>query len=722
MHNNNNTGQTPSHNTSTLAISPLVTRTDIGGYNRRNRVFANNNHLTSNNLSANLQTPFKPILQNNTNNEPTTNTANPLLVNKSPFGTPHVNPEEFSNLLNANTTTAQNYNLNMEKKLSDEIINENNKSMEKLSSAERLRLWRHDALMQHHYKTAEFVGDKVYSITKDPNDAFWLAQVYYNDRMYIKAINFLSRDNLYSTSIICQYLCALCLVNLEKYDEALELIGETNPFRQQQDLDSTQFFQNAQQSEDGGIKLESSLCFLRGKIYTALNNLEFAKECFKEAVFVDVKNFEAFDTLISNYFLSPAEQWSFFQSLDFESQLCSAEDIELIKSLYTIKLSKYLNMDTINAARNVLDRNYNFDELENGDYLTSEAEELILACNYQECLKTCEKVIAKDPYNFKILPIYISCLYELGGKNKLFQISHKLAEDCSKNGVSWYSVGVYYLSTNKITEARKYFSKSSILDPNLCCSWIGFGHTYAAEGEHEQAIAAYSTAARFFPGSHLPNLFLGIQYILMDSFVLAEEYLMLAYDICPYDPLLLNEIGVVFYQKSNFIKAKKYFKKAWDLINKVGSNSKSWVSIHVNLGHTYRKLNELEKAVECFKLVFEVSKKDENVYSSLGLIYLKMNKLEKSIDVLHKSLALQPSSQIAQELLDKAMEVNLFTDIDKSHPLVVSSKFTKYPSSDSSEEGINEKRNSFNKMSATEIANKIKMNYDSDSDSDMEVE
>ena len=28
--------------------------------------------------------------------------------------------------------------------------------------------------------------------------------------------------------------------------------------------------------------------------------------------------------------------------------------------------------------------------------------------------------LAKDQYNFSILPNYLSCLHELGGKNKLF--------------------------------------------------------------------------------------------------------------------------------------------------------------------------------------------------------------------------------------------------------------------------------------------------------------
>lgn len=88
----------------------------------------------------------------------------------------------------------------------------------------------------------------------------------------------------------------------------------------------------------------------------------------------------------------------------------------------------------------------------------------------------------------------------------------------------------------------------------------------------------------------------------MGTLPLAEEYFVLAYDVCPYDPLLLNEMGVLYFKKGDYSKAKKYLKKAWEAIKALDSESKSWVSIHTNLAHTYRKLGENEKAVTCFKL------------------------------------------------------------------------------------------------------------------------
>lgn len=74
-----------------------------------------------------------------------------------------------------------------------------------LTPVDKLRLWRHDAIMQHQYKTAEFIGDKILELTSDPNDAFWLAQVYYSNGNYYRARQLLARDNLDSSSVSCRY-------------------------------------------------------------------------------------------------------------------------------------------------------------------------------------------------------------------------------------------------------------------------------------------------------------------------------------------------------------------------------------------------------------------------------------------------------------------------------------------------------------------------------------
>ncbi|ODV96093.1 hypothetical protein PACTADRAFT_80161 [Pachysolen tannophilus NRRL Y-2460] len=516
-----------------------------------------------------------------------------------------------------------------------------------LSQADKLRLWRHDALMQHHYKTAEYIGDKVLALTNDPNDAFWLAQVHYTSGNYTRARKLLSGKREFDESVSCRYLKALCLTKLEKWDEALDIIGEINPFKNEQ------FVKN----QDGGIKLEASMCYLRGLIYANQNNFDRAEECYKEAVLVDVKCFEAFDELIKNNLMTPKEEWELLSMLNFDD---ADNNNELVKLLYTTRLNKYINIKAYEEADSRLKEEYTLGE--NSDILLSRADLLFVQCRFQQCLEICEKILEKDEFNFTVLPNYLSCLHELGGKNKLFLVAHRLAENHPNNHVTWLAVGIYYLSINRISEARRFFSKASLLNPNFGQAWIGFAHTFAAEGEHEQAISAYATASRLFPGTHLPNLFLGMQYLQMNNITLAEEYLNYSYSICPTDPLLLNEMGVIQYHKNNLNQAEQFFQDALERAKDLNSDSKAWLSIHANLGHVYRRLRLYDKSLQSFNQVLKISSKDSNIYSAIGLVHLKRNEINKAIETLHVALSIQPNDPVATDLLKKALEENISSE------------------------------------------------------------
>ncbi|ODV76973.1 TPR-like protein [Suhomyces tanzawaensis NRRL Y-17324] len=527
--------------------------------------------------------------------------------------------------------------------------------LEPLTQAEKLRLWRHDALMQHHYKTAEFIGDKVLALTDDPNDAFWLAQVYINNGSYLRAKLLLTSKPEFEKSVSCRYLASLCLVKLELWEDALDLVGESNPFRK----DDNYQVRNA----DGGIKLEASMCYLRGLIYANQNNFEKAKECYKEAVLVDVKCFEAFNELISNNLMTPSEEWEFITTLNYRD---ADDNDELIKLLYTSKLSKYLNIAKFNEAETILKEEYELGE--NCDILLSKADYYYIQCSFDECLVVCEKILSMDQFNFDVIPNYLSCLYELGGKNKLFLKAHQLAENHANNPMTWLAIGIYYLSINKIIEARKFFSKATLLNPNFGHAWIGFAHTFAAEGEHEQAISAYAFAARLFPGTHLPNLFLGMQHLQMSNLNLAEEYLLASYQICSSDPLLLNELGVINFHKNNLMKAELFLQEALGAAKYLNSDSKTWISIHTNLGHVYRRGSQPYKALDCFNQVLKISNRNDcNILSAMGLIYLKLGNYFRAIDILHDALAISPSDPVASDLLKRTLEANTSSDLFANH-------------------------------------------------------
>ena len=105
------------------------------------------------------------------------------------------------------------------------------------------------------------------------------------------------------------------------------------------------------------------------------------------------------------------------------------------------------------------------------------------------------------------------------------------------------------------------------MDPRFGPAWIAFAHTFAFEGEHDHAVTAYSTCARMFTGyvpvvdrstdpphyvfdrSHLPLMFVGMEHIVLSNYGPADEALNAANSMCDGDPLLINERGVMAFNR-----------------------------------------------------------------------------------------------------------------------------------------------------------------------------
>jgi anaphase-promoting complex subunit 6 len=201
-----------------------------------------------------------------------------------------------------------------------------------------------------------------------------------------------------------------------------------------------------------------------------------------------------------------------------------------------------------------------------------------------------------------------------------------------------------------------------MMDAHFGPAWIGFAHTFAAEGEHDQAISAYSTAARLFMGTHLPQVFLGMQNHALNNMTLAEEFLKTAYGLCKTDPLLLNEMGIVKYHQDRPKEAIQYFTAALKVADDIESEPAAWLSARTNLGHAFRRLRHFNRALAEFDEVLRQGGKDAAIFCAKGLILMEQNKPEEAVVVLHEALAINPQDSIATELLNKALEETALLD------------------------------------------------------------
>lgn len=408
------------------------------------------------------------------------------------------------------------------------------------------------------------------------------------------------------------------------------------------------------------IRSEAGMCYLRGMCFAKQNSFDRAKDCYKTAVQIDVQCFEAFDALMANSLMSPEEEWKFLEGLNFDTitvannPSLSQEAAQFTKTLYTTRLSKYTKPEEFASATETLSTHYHLGG--NADILLAKADLMFTHCRFRDTLALTQSVLEDDKYNFNVMPVHLAALYEIGQKNTLFLLAHDLADSNPQEACAWLAVGVYYLAIGHIAEARRYFSKSSMMDPHFGPAWIGFAHTFAAEGEHDQAISAYSTAARLFQGTHLPQLFLGMQNLQLNNLSLAREYLKTAYDLCETDPLLLNELGVVHYNENHLPESIDFFRRALRISLHNAAEPDALISTRINLAHALRKAKIFNEALSTFDDVLRHGIKDPFVYTAKALTLMQMSQYWDAVLTLHEALAVSPQDPMATDLLSRALE------------------------------------------------------------------
>ncbi|KAJ3120755.1 anaphase promoting complex subunit cdc16 [Nowakowskiella sp. JEL0407] len=310
-----------------------------------------------------------------------------------------------------------------------------------------LRKWREQAINSHNLTMADFFANKICSFSKDLEDLYWLAQIYYLGGHYTRIEKLLSNSEIYD-SLKCVYLLALSLIKLDKFEESHSLLSKYEYFDP-----SLVEQQPVGQDEYENVKIESLLCFLCGVCFLKRSTPVRAKNCFVRALKVDVKCFEAYDRLMSLDMLTADEEQELFNSLNFERDCGPASDF--IKTLYQTKLKKIGVIPEIQRSIEILEDQY--DLKSNLDVVLTKAQVEFLAFRFENCLKLTREIIKKDEINQTALPIHISCLFVLEKKSDLMLYSHELSEKYPGEAATWFAVGVYYLAKQANVESRQHF-------------------------------------------------------------------------------------------------------------------------------------------------------------------------------------------------------------------------------------------------------------------------
>ncbi|KAJ3148772.1 anaphase promoting complex subunit cdc16 [Geranomyces michiganensis] len=382
-------------------------------------------------------------------------------------------------------------------------------------------------------------------------------------------------------------------------------------------------------SDIASSNIKSAMLYLMGTIVNRCGEVTKARDYMKRAMKEDPRCAE-----------------NFINSLDYS--VCG-QDADFIRLLYQSRTGSF-------EETQVRELETRYKLAGNHEILFRRAEVLFAQCRFSQCIEITKAVHQHDPYHDNIVPMHVSCLSELGNQNDLFYFAHQLSHYFPERPSSWFAVGAYYLMLGKNLDARKYFTKCTIMDSNFGPGWLGFAHSFAAEAETDQAISAYATAVKLFEGMHIPLMHLGSLYIQLENFRLAKEYLFRAEAINQTDSLLLNELGVLHVKLGSPLDAVIYFNRALSLAKEDFCSTVTWETTRYNLAHAHRDLGDFIAARRVLEQIIELNQSAVEAYTFLGWISQRLDSPREAATHLQTALSFDPNNELAQDLLKLSMQ------------------------------------------------------------------
>lgn len=536
------------------------------------------------------------------------------------------------------------------------------------------------------FESASFWAEKVLFLTNDPNDAYERARCLYSLKEYHRAAHTIRSRNLHQTNLSCLYLAAQChymekdfkeanqlldsplITTLSNNDTSLGLatsttsIGRHSSRLHHQSSQQVKFKHNDTLTLDKNVnRWLGAIFLLKGKLYECSDNRQMAQSCFKEALVHDIFCFEAFTSLTRHHMLTIEEETALLNELNIDNIFSGDQEMgQFIKLFYSLQGKKYHK-----PTQSVIPQQLEYLST-NVDIETALAERHYFNCDYHSAYELSTSILERDVHHRECLPIYISALMEIDKPTQLFDVAHQLVDLYPENAISWFAVGCYYLVIKKVESARRYLSKATSLDNVFGPAWLVYGHSFAVEREHDQAMAAYFRAYHLMRGCHLPLLFIGVEYGRAKDCKLAERFLSQAKSVAPEDPFVLHEYGVVHYRNHDFKAALECFKDAEKILQQVNSSlsikwtnsdrfKQKWEPLLHNIGQTLRQLGHYDEAIEYHNKALTLVQSHASTYLALGYLYYLKEQWDQALEYVNNALSIQYNDSTATTLLDKTI-------------------------------------------------------------------
>jgi anaphase-promoting complex subunit 6 len=535
------------------------------------------------------------------------------------------------------------------------LSNNNNIINNKIPSYETIFNYMKDLIKKNLdlnlYKNALFYAEKTlnFSINHDINSysesIYMFSKCLYLNKEYSRCVNFIQKFNMIYYNLNFLILLGQALYACEDYESLINYLEKENiSFETEKNFS----FEN----NNNNNFLLSVKYLLIGKAYEMQENKQPAIKNYLLSLEYDADNIEAFEILISNQLLTIEKKNELLNNLKLNSNNNWLSDY--YKSKIDDNIFMTVNSEcnlTENDRINIIDILYKNNDM---DLMKMESEKFFITRDYINTFNKLKKINEDDFYNLEIIPMLCSSMIELNKIGDLYSLSYKLANNCGEKYISWYAVGCYYYSIKKYEMSRKYFLKCNQLNKNFPEGWIALGNSYAGLDESDQALNAYRTCLRLFPGCHFSNLYIGMEFIRTNNFKTAFNIFQNALMLNKNDPLVFNEIGVVNFKQKKYEDAENNFINGLKLCN-FNDRSVTMMTILINYGHCLRKMRKFKEAIDVYMKVYLIDSRNVDVLNAIGSVLSFVGKFNEALDFLHRANFIKSNDGFSTDMINKCI-------------------------------------------------------------------
>ncbi|XP_039750884.1 cell division cycle protein 16 homolog [Pararge aegeria] len=429
----------------------------------------------------------------------------------------------------------------------------------------------------------------------------------------------------------------------------------------------------------------ASVLVWRARALAALERREAAAEALTAALRADCACYEALDLLLEQHALTPSQESELIESLPINNQM-SASEAALLRVAYRDRLLRYAPLHADSAADADADAPGAPAHAPGGVAAVrarcAEAGEargrrLAAGGRWAAALRALERAGPAC-----CADVRAACLVELRRSAELFAFAHALVDASPHSWTAWYAVGCYYYLIGKSEFARRYLSKACGLEAGAGCVWLAYGHSFAADNEHDQAMAAYFKASQLMPGCYLPSLYVGVECSLNNNVSMCERFMARAAALhgaaepgSPRDDAdaenkggweriargvrsahVAHEAGAAAFAHGQHEAARALWLRALQAAGPPERLAPCWAATLDALGHASRALGNPAEALRWHERALALRPAKAGSLAARGLCLALLGRETEAADALHAALARDPDHVVALALLDAIVD------------------------------------------------------------------